>query len=77
MIGTGVYFFMAINIEESLCGGCVHFRRLLLDEMKNTFSLKCASMGRYIKTPKKTCNYYEPMTWEMFLETEEGEADEN
>jgi len=68
---------MGTNIEESLCGGCIHFRRLLIAEMKNTFSLKCAAMGRYIKTPKKSCNHYEPLTWQMFLNVEEGETNED
>jgi len=68
---------MGVNIEESLCGGCIHFRRLLIAEMKNTFCLKCASMGRYLKTPKRSCDYYEPLTWEMFLDVEDGGTDED
>jgi len=62
---------MAVNIEESLCGKCLHFRRLLIKEMKTSFSLKCSAMGRYIKTPKKTCEHFEPETWEIFLDEAE------
>lgn len=68
---------MSVNIEESLCGRCLHFRRLLLPEMKNTFSLKCAAMGRYIKTPRKTCDNFEPETWEIFLQAETGGSNED
>jgi len=63
---------MSVNIEESLCASCVNFRRLLIPEMKNTFSLKCEALGRYIKTPRKSCTDFEPMTWESFLEVENG-----
>lgn len=67
---------MGVNIEDSLCGGCVHFRRLLIDEMKITFTLKCASLGKYLKTPKKSCDFYDPVTWERFLELDDGGVDE-
>jgi len=66
---------MGSNIEESLCGCCVHFRRLLIDEMRVSFSLKCAAQGRYIKTPKKSCSYYEPETWEKFLDVSDDKTE--
>ncbi|PLX70989.1 MAG: hypothetical protein C0602_02850 [Denitrovibrio sp.] len=66
---------MSVNIEESLCAQCVHFRRLIIEEMKVSFTLKCAAKGRYLKAAKKSCDHYEPMTWEMFLEPENAEAE--
>lgn len=68
---------MSANIEESLCARCVHFRRLVIQEMRNTFSLKCEAQGKYIKKPRRSCGFYEPETWEIFLNTEEGEDNEN
>lgn len=62
---------MGVNIEESLCGQCIHFRRLLIEEMRVSFSLKCSALGRYLKTPKKTCDHFEPLTWEVFLDSSE------
>jgi len=68
---------MSVKIEESLCADCIHFKRLMIKEMRNSFSLKCEAQERYIKTPKRSCSYFEPVTWEMFLGMECGGEDEN
>jgi hypothetical protein len=68
---------MGIIIEESICAQCIHFKRVLIPEMRNCFSLKCSAMDKYIKTPKKTCGRFEPETWEKFLEIPDGGTDED
>jgi hypothetical protein len=68
---------MSIKLEGSLCGQCIHFKKVNIPEMRNTFALRCNSLEKYIKTPKKSCNYYEPMTWESFLDASGGGKDED
>jgi len=68
---------MGIVIEESACAQCIHFRRLLIPEMRNCFSLKCAATDKYLKNPRKSCNDYEPETWERFLDMTDGGECEN
>lgn len=64
-----------VVVEESKCAQCIHFRRLLIAEMKNCFSLKCAAADRYMKYPRKSCSMFQPETWEKFLD--DGGDDEN
>lgn len=62
-------------VEDSKCAQCVHFRRLLIPEMKSCYSLKCAASDRYMKYPRKSCGMFTPETWEKFLD--DGGDDEN
>lgn len=65
----------SVIVEDSKCAQCVHFRRVLIPEMKRCFSLKCAVTDRYLKSPRKSCAMFQPETWEKFLDN--GGEDED
>jgi hypothetical protein len=63
---------MNASLERSVCVKCIHFRRLYIAEMKKVFSLHCAAQNRYVRTPRRSCSFYEPITWESFLDNAGG-----
>jgi hypothetical protein len=54
--------------NNNVCCDCVHLRKIKMPELQDSYKMRCAITGRFMKEPKRSCKDREQETWERFIE---------
>ena len=57
--------------KKSICDTCVHAKKVLNEDIKGRYRLRCSFTRRFLEEPKSKCKDYEPETWQRFLDDSE------
>jgi len=62
--------------KKTPCASCIHMKKVLMEDLKDRYTLRCGVTKKFMEEAKTSCKDYEAETWERFLESEEDEEKE-